>query len=111
MIFLRSSRSQASRRYRRALVLICLGTTVSTPRHDKTTANSRNRCSYECRIWIVVRIDLLPATELVSPRPSRLVHMRYCLIRLRFILECRRRISTRIITRVVENLLLSKKMS
>ena len=56
---------------------------MSTPMRDKTTVNSRDRCTYECRSWIVVRIDLPIATDPVSPRPSRLANMRYCLIRLR----------------------------
>ena len=62
------------------ICLICLGTTISTPRPDKTTANSRDRYSYECRCWIVVRIDIPLATNLVSLRPSRLANVRYCLI-------------------------------
>ena len=78
---------------------------------DKTTANSRDRCSYECRCWIVVLIDLPLATDPVSPRPSRLANVRYCLTRLRFIPKSRPRINTRIITRVIANLLLSKKIS
>ena len=84
---------------------------MSTPRRDKATANSRDRCSCRRKSWIVLRIDLPLATEPVSPRPSRLANVRYCFIRLPFILECRRRISQRIITCAVENLLLSKKVS
>ena len=84
---------------------------MSTPRRDKATANSRDRCNCRRKSWIVLRIDLPLATDPVSPRPSRLANVRYCLIRLPFILECRRRINTRIITRVVANLLLSKKIS
>ena len=59
--------------------LICLGTKVSTLRRYKTTANSRDRYSNECRNWKAVRIDHLLSTEPVSPRPSRLANVRYCL--------------------------------
>ena len=64
------------------ICLICVGKAISTPRCDKTTANSRDRCSCECRSWIVGRIYLPLATDPVSPRPSMLANARYCIIRL-----------------------------
>ena len=60
--------------------LICLGSIISARRRNGTTANSRDRCSYERRGLIVVRIDLPLAIEPVSPRPSRLANMKHCRI-------------------------------
>ena len=51
---------------------------VNMPRRDNTIANSRNRCSYECRSWIVMRIDLPLATYPVSQRPFGLANVRFC---------------------------------
>ena len=84
---------------------------MNTPSRDNPTAKSCDRCSYECKFWIVVLINLPLATDPVSTRPSRLANVRHYLIRHTFILECRRRINTGIITRVVSNLLLSTKIS
>ena len=81
-LFLPSSRSQALMWLPKGFVEICLRTTISTPRCDKTTANSRDRRSCRRKSWIVMRIDLPLATDPVSPRPSRLANVRYCLIRL-----------------------------
>ena len=81
LLFLRSLRSQALTWLPKGFVEICLGTTVSTPRRDKTMTNSLDRCSCECRSWIVARIDLPLATDPFSPGPSRLANVRYCLIR------------------------------
>ena len=111
LIFLRSSRYQALTWLPKGLVLICRWTIMNTARRGNTSANNPDRCSCEHRSWIVVRIDLPLATDPVFPSPSRLANVRYCLIRLVFILECWRRITTWLITRVVANLLLSSKTS
>ena len=36
---------------------------MDAPRRDDPTANSRDKYSYECWCWIVVRIDLPLATD------------------------------------------------
>ena len=83
LLFLRSSRSQALTWLPKGLVLISRWTTMSTPRRYNITANSRDRYGYECRCWIVLRINIPTATDPVSPRQSRSANVKYCLISLR----------------------------
>ena len=84
---------------------------MNTPRRDNRAAKSRERCSYKHMSSIVLRIDHPLATDPVSPCPSRLDNVRYCLICLVFPPKCRRWINTRLITRVVANKWLGIEMS
>ena len=55
---------------------------------DNPTANSRDRCSHKYMSLIVVRIDLPLHTDPVSPSPSRLTNLKYCLNILPYFVVC-----------------------